>query len=586
MTDDQGEDDTVSEQARSGEGQGLVLGPLMRFVDETSAAIWVETAEGGSVEVRTEQGTWSAATFAVHGHHYALVEVKDLVPGSKTTYAVHVDGELVWPIETPGDGLRLPPPIIATLQPGKPLRLAFGSCRTSVPHDEDGNTTHGIDALRAYALAMAGVTAPEGEMRWPDVALFLGDQVYADETTQAMHDFISSRRDIEAPPGEELADFEEYAHLYLLAWSDPANRWLLSTLPTAMIFDDHDVRDDWNTSAAWREKMQRTDWWQGRIVAGLASYWVYQHLGNLSPAERADDEVFALVRAHEGPDELDLSETLDAFGARVDHEPETYRWSFARDVAGCRLVVVDSRAGRVLGEGRRAMLDEVEMDWLDDQMQGDVEHLLVGTSLPFLLPTGLHHLEAFDEALAGGAWGGMAARVGEYVRQGVDLEHWGAFQDSFQRVSRMAIEVAAGERGRAPHTVTFLSGDVHHSYVSKVTGVLGTRIEGTILQAVCSPMRNPLPRVFRFATAALAYGVAGPIGVVASLSRAVPRSPLRWEQTAGPWFENNLATLDVRPDSLEMWWAKGEVHDGAHERPELRRVRTVTVDHEGRVRTG
>ena len=79
--------------------------------------------------------------------------------------------------------------------------------------------------------------------------LFLGDQVYADETSDAMREFIASRRDIDEPPGEELKDFEEYAHLYQLAWTDPANRWLLSTLPSAMIFDDHDIRDDWNTSA-------------------------------------------------------------------------------------------------------------------------------------------------------------------------------------------------------------------------------------------------------------------------------------------------------------------------------------------------
>ena len=77
--------------------------------------------------------------------------------------------------------------MIPTLKPGKPLRLAFGSCRTSVEHDEEGNKTHGVDALRAYALAMARVTVPDGdlpeELPWPDMVLFLGDQVYADETT-------------------------------------------------------------------------------------------------------------------------------------------------------------------------------------------------------------------------------------------------------------------------------------------------------------------------------------------------------------------------------------------------------------------
>ena len=105
---------------------------------------------------------------------------------------------------------------------------------------------------------MAGITDPgrttttptrTTRSRWPDLVLFLGDQVYADETTDEMQEFIESRRSIEEPPWTELKDYEEYAHLYKLAWSDPANRWLLSTLPSAMIFDDHDIRDDWNTSA-------------------------------------------------------------------------------------------------------------------------------------------------------------------------------------------------------------------------------------------------------------------------------------------------------------------------------------------------
>ena len=63
-----------------------------------------------------------------------------------------VDGERVWPPTDPAYA-TLPPSVIATLDPHKPLRLAFGSCRTSVPHDEDGNASHGVDALRAYALA-------------------------------------------------------------------------------------------------------------------------------------------------------------------------------------------------------------------------------------------------------------------------------------------------------------------------------------------------------------------------------------------------------------------------------------------------
>jgi hypothetical protein len=556
----------------------LVLGPVIRHVDETSAAIWVETARDAVVEVRAGDQSWSARTFAVHGHHYALVECEGIEPGTKTPYTVQVDGEQVWP--GADDGLGLPPPVIATLEPGKPLRLAFGSCRTSVPHDAKGNLTHGVDALRAYALAMGGVTQPPGQLPWPDLVLFLGDQVYADETSGEMQDFIKSRRDVDEPPGKELKDFEEYAYLYSLAWSDPANRWLLSTLPSSMIFDDHDVRDDWNTSWDWRRSMEATSWWHGRIVAALSSYWVYQHLGNLSPAERAEDEIWRHVREHDGDDELDLTEVLDAFADRADQHPESYRWSYARDISGCRLVVIDSRAARVLEPGHRSMLDDDETAWLEEQMQGGFDHLLVGTSLPFLLPRGLHHLEAFSEALAERGRTKTARRFGERLRTSGDLEHWGAFEKGFSDVARMALEVARGQRGQAPRTVTFLSGDVHHSYVSQVESVG----PGAIVQAVCSPIRNPLPRVMRFATAALSYGVAATVGDAAAKLTKVPPTPFRWRRVRGPWFDNTLATLEVTDEGLEMWWATGKVEDGRQDRPVLERMATVVVGADGLAR--
>ncbi len=527
----------------------LVLGPLLRHVDTTSASLWVETSDAATVTVEAAGRSWSRRTFAVHGHHYALVEVDGLEPGSKAPYVVRIDDVQVWPeADSP-----FPPSVIATLVPDKPLRLMFGSCRTSVRHDEQGNRTHGVDALRALSRRMC----LDESVAWPDMVLFLGDQVYADETTEEMHDFIESRRSIKEPPGKELKDYEEYAHLYFLAWTDPANRWLLSTMPTAMIFDDHDVRDDWNTSLAWKQKMDATEWWHGRIVAGLSSYWVYQHLGNLSPDERAEDELWQRVVSHDGEGELDLSAAVDDLSERVDRDPEEYRWSYSRDLAGARLIVLDSRAARVLDPEARAMLDPQELAWLDGQMQGGVKHLLIGTSLPFLLPPGLHHLEAWNEAVAGGAWGERLKGFGEWARQTVDLEHWAAWQRTYQQVADMATEVADGRRGPAPDTVTFLSGDVHHSYVSEVRRGSGSRI----VQAVCSPIRNPLPRFFRFLTAVLAYAIAGPMGRLVSRSAHVPRPPFTWRKLAGPWFDNAIATLEDRDEGLLLRWEKGVVGD-------------------------
>jgi phosphodiesterase/alkaline phosphatase D-like protein len=185
-------------------GSPLLLGPMLRYVDETSASIWVETRADCLVSVHVEGRSWQARTFAVHGHHFALVEVDRLEPGSLSPYRVEIDGVPVWP----DADSEYPASVIATRAPGQRSRIAFGSCRTSVPHDKSGNRTHGVDSLRAFARAVA-----DGRETRPDLLLFLGDQVYADSTTKEMQAFIRSRRDIHEEPGKELKDFEEYAHL-------------------------------------------------------------------------------------------------------------------------------------------------------------------------------------------------------------------------------------------------------------------------------------------------------------------------------------------------------------------------------------
>lgn len=553
----------------------LVLGPVLRYIDSETASIWVQTATAADVTVRVGEREWAAATFAVHGHHYALVDVVGLVPGERQSYSVAVNGVPVWPTG------EQPPSTLATPVPDALPTIAFGSCRTSVPHDAHGHLTHGVDALRTFGMAKArgDATVPD----WPDLMLLLGDQVYADELSQEMVDFIATRRPLDEPPGKELKDYQEYAQLYKIAWGEPWIRWLFSCLPTLMIFDDHDVRDDWNTSWQWRQEMESTSWWQGRIVAALASYWVYQHIGNLSPAEREEDEIWSvlLTRRAEQDGEVDLTDVLDAFARRVDRFPATYRWSYVREYDGARVVVIDSRAARVVEERDRSMLDDEEMAWLDQQMRGDCTHLLIGTSLPFLLPNGLHFLESWDEAVGKGVWGPRMAGMAEHLRKGMDLEHWAAFQDAFVRVAAMVEQVAMGRRGAAPAAITFLSGDVHHSYIAEVTPANGARI----LQFVCSPIRNPLPRPVRAANVLASHRLAALVGQPLARRAKVPDPPFTWETASGPWYDNNFAILALDAERMRVTWWTGEVEDGDHREPKLDRVAQVDLDVPGGTRS-
>ncbi|MDN5716893.1 MAG: alkaline phosphatase family protein [Janibacter sp.] len=545
----------------------LVLGPLLRFVGEHDASIWVEIARPARVTVVSDGREWHAASFVVEEHHYALVLLDGLSPGRTYEYSVQVDGEPVWPLEES----PFPHPSIATLDHDRPALLAFGSCRTSVPHDAEHHESHGVDALRTVALAMA-----KGEFRRPDVLAMLGDQVYADETSPQMREFIASRRSLDEPPGEEIKDYAEYSHLYELAWSDPAIRWVLSVVPSAMIFDDHDIRDDWNTSWSWHQEINQTSWWHERLIAGLTSYWVHQHIGNLAPEELAQDEIWQLLDGG-APGEVDLTQPLRSLSDRVDRHPETYRWSYTRALGGSRLIMLDSRAARVLEPDRRSMLDDDELAWLGDQMTGDLDHLFIGTSVPFLLPPGLHDAEAISESLASAHRSGPVRRGTEALRQIVDLEHWGAFQSGFVEVFELVMAVARGERGHPPATVTFLSGDVHHSYVAEVTDPASHGARSRVVQAVCSPIRNPMPRGIRVLMSQMAKGLVRPMRWLAVRTKGVPHLRYPWRLTQGPWFDNNLAVAEVHDGHLTLRWVTGDVVDGDDDHPRLRVVSTVEI---------
>src|SRR5829696_1658874 len=105
---------------------GLVLGPVLRYVGENDATIWVETDAACVVEVLGHR----ERTFTVEGHHYALVCVRNLEPGEIHPYDVRLDGNQVWP----PSGYDFPAPAIRTLAAAGPFQVAFGSCRVALPH--------------------------------------------------------------------------------------------------------------------------------------------------------------------------------------------------------------------------------------------------------------------------------------------------------------------------------------------------------------------------------------------------------------------------------------------------------------------
>ena len=221
------------------------------------------------------------------------------------------------------------------------------------------------------------------------------------------------------------------------------------------------------------------------------------------------------------------------------------------------------------------MCDDEVWEWIVEHAEGEFDHLLIGTTVPFLLSPGFHHLEAWNERLCDGAWGGLVARQSERLRRAVDFDHWAAFQFSFQRLRELIEEVGSGRRGPAPASIIVLSGDVHHAYLSDVEFDPEAGVSSRVVQAVCSPYRNPLDRKERRVVRA---GFSRPFRAVArALSRlsGAPDPGSGWRMLEGPFFDNQVGTVRLDGRSAIVRLDKtlaGEEDQGALEKTFERRL--------------
>lgn len=442
----------------------LILGPVLRRVVGDEAVIWIQTDAPATVRVRAGPVEAVQPTFEVEGVHLALPIVSGL-PSGATEYQIYLDERQVWPLPDQ------PPSVISTGIRER-TKIAFGSCRDTARRPDP-------DALEVYAREVMRGTRP------PDLLALIGDQIYADE----------------------VWTFEEYVALYRTAWSNPCVRWLLSTVPTIMIFDDHEVHDDWNSSAAWVAEMSARPHWNDHIRAGLLSYWLFQHLGNLAP------------------DDL----------RTADPKTPPHNWNFTVDIGRIRVIMLDCRGSRVLDGPRRRMFPQAQWDDLARDVQADCDHLVIACSLPWLLAPAIHHGEALMEVLSHRYGGAM-----ERLRRRYDLEHWAAVGHSFEELTSII------QSASRPATVTVLGGDVHHSYLAQAFLPGRPRL----LQVTCSPLNNELSRTMR---TMLRMGwsqlLSGPAALAARLA-GVPRPAVGWQPLTRPIFANAIATLTFTGDEL------------------------------------
>lgn len=260
----------------------------------------------------------------------------------------------------------------------------------------------------------------------------------------------------------------------------PAVRRVLAHLPTAMVFDDHDVSDDWNLSREWEQAAYGHPFSRRVIGNALVGYLLGQGWGNAPEAFDSAllDRVQATLQTPGGADHDRLIEDL------LHHRHWHYRWDTTPP-----LVVLDSRTQRWRSETSprqpSGLLDWEGLTDLQQTLRGLPAVLLVASAPVF----GVKLIEAVQR---------LFSFVGRPLM--VDAENWMAHPDAASTMLNIF------RHPQTPRTVVILSGDVHYSFVYDVVLRARARLgqadpsqassdPGPRIWQVCSSgLRNRFPR--------------------------------------------------------------------------------------------
>lgn len=241
---------------------------------------------------------------------------------------------------------------------------------------------------------------------------------------------------------------------------------LMAHVSVAMIFDDHDVTDDWNLNRDWEQAAYGNDFSRRIIGNALTSYLICQAWGNCP--ERFVGFVPELSLALEkpgGPDHDELINKILAFRG----------WEYTWDTKP-ELMVLDTRTRRWPSMSN-AVKPSGLLDWeaitdLQQVLKNKPAVLLVSAGPIF----GVKLIELIQHTFA---------RLGFPLV--VDAENWSGHPGTAQAILNVFLHP------KTPHNFVILSGDVHYSFVYDVE--LRRADEGPDIWQICSSgLKNEFPR--------------------------------------------------------------------------------------------
>lgn len=252
--------------------------------------------------------------------------------------------------------------------------------------------------------------------------------------------------DLSPPPGLDARAAARYARertaIEGFVAGLAAVRRVLAHLPVAMVFDDHDISDDWNLSREWEDAAYGHPFSRRVIGNALVAYLLNQGWGN-RPEAFDDDLLDAAQAALQAPGTA-------AHDALIDRLLRFRDWHYSWPTTP-PLMVLDSRTHRWRSESS-ARRPSGLMDWealtdLQQALRGHPAVLLVSSAPIF----GVKLIEALQRA---------ATFLGKPLV--VDAENWMSHPGAGSAMLNIF------RHPQTPQTFVVLSGDVHYSFVYDV----------------------------------------------------------------------------------------------------------------------
>jgi len=408
----------------------------------------------------------------------------------------------------------LPLPSFAVRQDEPALRLLHGSCRLlhglgddALRAADDLLADRALDpARRPCALLLTGDQIYGDDVSGPLIGPLrrLADEICGGDDATSVpglpdlselpvygrRHLASERAAFTSPNAENhLFSFGEYAAMYLLAWNPevwPASfpsahealsatsirqrrtwrqectglertraglaevRRVLANVPTYTTFDDHDVTDDWNITALWRERVRERPTGRRVVANALAAFWAFQGWGNdpgAHPAVLRDTIVDHLA----GEGDPDVYDRL-----LWDHD----RWSYVAPTSPPTLVL-DTRTQRHFDtpEGAARLVDDDERRRLVERCR-DVGHR-PGDMLVLVSPVPVYGMELQERRQKA-----LVKQLGPYR---IDFEQWhSSLAGVFDLQEMLAVDLGLDR-------CLVLSGDVHYGLSVRARFAVGDR---------------------------------------------------------------------------------------------------------------